>query len=82
DNLLVEQLYKAIVEKNVPEISEEKAKEVYEKNIEQMTQPFQFSMKHIFLSTYKEYTAQEGDTLESIAEKLCDEPSTAVLRIL
>ncbi len=33
-------------------------------------QPFQFTMRHLILLTYKSYIVQEGDTLESIAQKI------------
>lgn len=82
EELLVGSLYKKVVEEKISEITEEKAKKVYEQNIEQYAQPFQFTRKFIFLPTYVEYTTQEGDTLEGIAEKLCDEPTTAILRIV
>jgi len=61
---------KEVVEK-CAKPAEEEFKKYYEDNKEKMFhQPLTFSMRHIFLSTYKPYTAQEGDTLESIAKKI------------
>lgn len=61
---------KEVVEK-CAQAAEEEVKKFYEDNKEKMFhQPLSFSMRHIFLSTYKPYTVQEGDTLESIAKKI------------
>jgi len=61
---------KEVVEK-CAKPAEEEIKKYYEDSKEKIFhQPLSFSMRHIFLSTYKPYTAQEGDTLESIAKKI------------
>ncbi len=51
-------------------VSDEDIKNYYEQNKEQYLQPFSFKIRQIYLSTYKPYTVQQGDTFESIAEKI------------
>jgi parvulin-like peptidyl-prolyl isomerase len=64
-------IYKQEVMDKIPSPSQEEVLKYYEDNKTQyFRQPFSFKMRHIFLTTYKEYVSREGDTLEGIAEKL------------
>ena len=63
-------IYQKEVVQKCPSPSPEEVKQYYEDNKGKYFQPFTFSMRHIFLSTLKPYTAKEGDTLESIAKEI------------
>ncbi|MCD6384939.1 peptidylprolyl isomerase [Candidatus Sumerlaeota bacterium] len=75
NQVLVQMLYKKVIEEKVPEVSEEEARKYYNENIKQFTRPFQFEIKQILLLTYEEYEVQKGDTLESIALKISGDAS-------
>ncbi len=47
----------------------------YDEHREDFRRRFQFSMRHIFLGTYRRYVVAEGDTLESIAERVAGDLS-------
>jgi len=70
DQSLATVIYQKEVIQKCPTPSNEEVKQYYEDNKEKLLQPFSFSMRHIFLSTLKPYTAKEGDTLESIAKEI------------
>lgn len=76
---LSELLYKDVILNNMSEPTEKEIQECYVANIESFTSHFTFWMKHLFLSTYKEYTVKKGDTLKSIAEKESGDPAKATL---
>ncbi len=64
-------LYQNEVIKKIITPSPEEVKQYYEDHkTDEFRQPFSFKMRHIFLSTYKHYTAKKGDTLEGIAGKI------------
>lgn len=63
-------LYRHQVEEKLVEVTEEEAKAYYQEHIKEFVSPFNFHIRHIFLSTYKSYTTKEGDTLEGIAERI------------
>jgi len=69
--IIANMIYQTQVVDQAPLPSEEEVKKYYEdnKNIE-FKRPFSFKMRHIFLSTYTPYVSVEGDSLESIAEKM------------
>lgn len=75
NRVMVQTLYRRVIEEKVPEVSEEEARKYYNENIKQFTRPFQFEIKQILLLTYEEYEVQEGDTFESIALKICGDAS-------
>jgi parvulin-like peptidyl-prolyl isomerase len=58
-------------------ISEEQIQEYYNLQRDEFTTPFQFRIRSIFLMTYQPYTVQQGDTLESIAEKISGDRALA-----
>lgn len=52
------------------EPTEEEIRERYERDLHEYRRPFSFSMRHIFLSTYRTHIVAEGETFESIAEAI------------
>lgn len=52
------------------EVADEEIKKYYDEHKEQFLEPFSFKIRQIFVSTYVPYEVKEGDTLESIAEKI------------
>lgn len=69
DRLLIYIYYQKSPAANV-KVSEEEMKAFYEENKKNYYQPYQFTMRHIFLSTYLPHTAKEGETLEGLAESI------------
>ncbi len=67
------------VEVRITDPTQPEVKGYYEKHKLEFRQPFQFSMRHIYLATYEPYTTQRGDTLESVAEKISGDRSKANL---
>ncbi|MBN1517084.1 peptidylprolyl isomerase [Candidatus Sumerlaeota bacterium] len=51
-------------------VNGEEIQKYYEEHREDYNKPVQFFIQNIFLMTYEEYKVQDGDTLESIAEKI------------
>ena len=62
-------------------ITEQEAREYYDKNKVEYVIPFSFKMRYIFLSSYAHYETKDGDTLEEIAKTITGD-SSAVERIL
>jgi len=71
---------KEIYEKNPP-MTDKEARRWYREHIYLYTQPFTFSARAIFLSTYKPYSLHRGDTLQRIARDVIGDPK-AIGRIL
>ncbi len=69
-NAFGEMLYQKMIVEKVPEVSEGETRKLYDDNIDRYTVPFSFSMRHVFLSTYAEYTVKPNDTLKSIAREI------------
>ncbi len=64
-------LYEQVVTDKLEDFSDEEIREKYEKWKDDMfAVKEELRMRHIFVSTYKEYEVQPGDTLESIAEEM------------
>lgn len=62
---------------DVGEIEPEAIEKYYEENKEQFLRHEQLTFRHIFLSTYEPYSVQEGDSLESIAQKVAGDAALA-----
>ncbi|GAB4325856.1 MAG: hypothetical protein Kow0059_22080 [Candidatus Sumerlaeia bacterium] len=69
DRVLIYLYYQKNIEPQIT-VTDEDLKKYYEENKSKYYKPFRFTMRHIFMSTYVPYTAQEGDTLEGLAEKI------------
>lgn len=82
DRLLMRQLYKAVVADKVTTPSEGVMRKYYEEHKDNYHVPFSFTMRHLFLSTYEDYTVKEGDTLETIAQNVSGDKSKAALILL
>ena len=63
--------------RDVPRPTDEETLQYYEENKSLWEREELFVMRTLFLSTYKEHVVQEGETLESIAEKVCGDASKA-----
>lgn len=59
------------------EPTDEEIRARYERDAHLYRQPYQFSMRHIFLSTYRTHAMQEGETFESVAEAMCGDAALA-----
>ena len=75
NNYVVEQLVTA----KLDPVPESAIQEYYDKHKAEYVQPFQFRMRHLILMTYAPYVVQEGDTLESIAERESGDASKAAM---
>ncbi len=75
--LLLQQLFRTAILDKVTTPTEEELRAAYEENKDSFKIPFSFVMQHLYLSTYDNYTVQEGDTLESIARKVAGDRSVA-----
>lgn len=81
DRLLLQQLFKVTVTDKVTTPSAEQMKAFYEENKEKFHVPFNFTMRHLFLSTYEDYKVKPGDTLEIVAQNVSGDKANAA-RIL
>jgi parvulin-like peptidyl-prolyl isomerase len=63
-------------EKN-PAMTEEEARRWYQENIGVNTLPFNFSVRTIFLSTYRPYAVRKGETPEKVAAEVSGDPKAA-----
>lgn len=79
--LLQKELYQTIILDKVTTPTDAELLPQYEKNKERYKISFSFTMRHIFLSTYRDYEVKAGDTLESIAQTVIGDDK-AVERIL
>lgn len=73
-------LAKMVNDKNPP-MNEEQALRYYKEHLSEFTQPFNFAMQAIFLSTYKPHSLRQGETLDATAREVVGDPQ-AVGRIL
>lgn len=62
----------------MPAISTEEARAHYEAHLEDYALPFQFWMRHIFLSCYETHRVEEGETPTSIAEAIAGDRAAAL----
>ncbi|MCB2153606.1 peptidyl-prolyl cis-trans isomerase [bacterium] len=62
---------------DLPEPTEEQMRTYYDEHKSDYSRPEQLQMRHIFIPTYRFYTVEDGDTLESIAEKIAGDASLA-----
>ncbi len=69
-------LYVKVVSDNVS-VTDDDEKKYYEEHPDQFKRDFSFTMRHIFLSTYKEYKVQPGDTLYEIAKNISGDSDLA-----
>ena len=60
-------------------VSDEEVLEYYEQNKPEFLEPFGFRLRHLILTTYEPYVVAEGDTLESIAERISEDRAKADL---
>lgn len=71
-------LYQEAIASKLADPTEEDLKALYEEQREERFQQQEtLRLAHIIVSTYEEYTVQEGDTLESIAEEIAGDASLA-----
>jgi peptidyl-prolyl cis-trans isomerase C len=77
DRVLTSVLYQKEIADKVPEATEAEAKAEYEKEKDKFKTDFSFQVKQIVFYTYKKYTVQKGDTLESIAKKVSESEKAA-----
>lgn len=64
-------LYRRVVTDKMTDPPEDELREIYESQLETtFKQLEELKMRHIFVSTYLPHTVEEGETLESIAEKI------------
>lgn len=64
-------LYRRVVSDKMGDPPESELREIYDSQRETSYKRLEeLKMRHIFVSTYLPYTVEEGDTLESIAEKV------------
>lgn len=69
-NYAIPELKKRLIDKKIVEPTDEEIKAYYEQHKTEYHQPFEFTMRHIFMSTYEKYVVKAGDTLEGIAEQI------------
>ncbi|MBI1783596.1 peptidyl-prolyl cis-trans isomerase [Candidatus Sumerlaeota bacterium] len=74
-NYVLPELRKRRVDDQMKLPSEEEMQKYYELHKPEFFQPFQFKMRHIFLSTYERYTLKAGEDLESVATNISGDPS-------
>jgi parvulin-like peptidyl-prolyl isomerase len=65
------------VNARIPEVTDAQAQEYYDRHKHEYYRPFQFYMRHLFLTTYVSCEVKDGDTLESIAERVSGDKSKA-----
>jgi parvulin-like peptidyl-prolyl isomerase len=71
-------LFKMVVTDNLTEPTEEELKELYESQKDTAFHKEEvMRMRHLFVSTYEDYSVQAGDTLESIAIEISGDESAA-----
>lgn len=72
ERFLIQTLYQKEIQSKMAEPTEKEIKEYYAKNSRdpQFTQPFHFSIRHVFVSNYVPVETQEGDTLEGLAMRI------------
>lgn len=66
----VQRKIRSNIEAKILEVTDEKAREYYEKNKIKYHTPLSFHMRHLSLTAMVEYTSKPGDTLESIAKAI------------
>ncbi len=76
-NLIAMEILRGEIDDQITTPSAEVIHSYYRQHEPQFVQPFQFTMRHLLLSTYEPYTVQNGDTLEGIAEKISGNPKMA-----
>ncbi len=65
------------VDMNLDHIDDATVAAYYDQHKMEFRQPFGFRMRHLILTTYETYEVLEGDTLESIAERISGDESKA-----
>ncbi|MGI8908016.1 MAG: peptidyl-prolyl cis-trans isomerase [Candidatus Sumerlaeaceae bacterium] len=80
--ILARLYYQREVEPQLRQLDEKSAREYYESHKELYVTPAQTAVKNLHLSTYEQYTARAGDTLDSIAYNISGttEAATRILR--
>ena len=58
-------------------LNDDEIKKYYDEHPDEFKQDLSFTMRHIFLSTYKEYKVQKGDTLYEIAKTVSGDSEVA-----
>ena len=69
-------LYEDVILSKVS-LNDEEIKKYYDEHPDEFKQDLSFTMRHIFLSTYKEYKVQKGDTLYEIAKTVSGDSDIA-----
>jgi parvulin-like peptidyl-prolyl isomerase len=73
----VNRVFDSEVNARIPHVTDAQAQEYYDRHKHEYYQPFRFFMRHLFLTTYVTYEVKDGDTLESIAERVSGNKSKA-----
>ena len=78
-DIILRRLFAREIENRIPRPSDAEIEAYYEghKTTSLIRIPFQFRMRHLIRLTYELYTVEEGDTLESIAERITNDASRA-----
>jgi len=69
-------LYEEVISSKVS-VTDDEVKKYYDEHPDESKQDLSFTMRHIFLSTYKEYKVQKGDTLYAIAKNISGDSNLA-----
>ncbi|HOE96695.1 MAG TPA: peptidylprolyl isomerase [Candidatus Sumerlaeota bacterium] len=77
DQLIVNRFVETELEAKLVEPPEAVVTAYYEEHKPEFKQNFGFKMRHLILLTYEPYIVAEGDTLESIAEKISGDAANA-----
>lgn len=77
NSLLTRYMLKAEIKDQLTSPTQEEIADYYEKIKPTFFQPASFTIRMLLLQTYEPYVAQEGDTLESIAQQVTGDPKAA-----
>jgi len=72
-------VYEEKVRRPGRQLSEKEIEEEYNRNREKYYNPWKVSFRQIHLSVYRDYTVQPGDTIDSIASRISEDPEVKTL---
>lgn len=76
-NYVLPEVDQQLIYPRAGEPTEEEILAHYERNKPLFFEPFQFSMRHIFLMTYEPYVLKKNETIEGIAQRLLGDKARA-----